>query len=576
MEQSRERQIEKPKSLDDEFNRIDQEFREKTTNVGEQPELGLSKAGSRERKARCEDVKVNDPDKGLFLVADGVSSNAGWLASRELGISVQEEVGQKLDDQIKAIGNNDRLSPEQKILYIDKLAEAQLKKSLTEADRKIKTSADRLKESGLIRADSATTASVGKLVELPNGTQRFYITNVGDSRIYVMRGKEILQITADDSFVTEALRKGNISKEDAKLVDQAVGIDEVPDDLRMYYNYRNIITKSVGAQEGASDANVQKFDVMPGDRLILTSDGIHDQMLEDDIKKIMFQNGSDRTAEKALQEAALNISMGGKDNNKRSKGDDIAAIVYNVKERGPNMMRSHENDNEPETTQYSESDIQQWEKSYKQIESMIIDMKLAGAESVEEQIKLNQLEGKLSNHDYWISRATSEIISSELPIRYKEGDSVKVEGSSSDWKISHYIPQNESYAVSLDVPNDDRSLFKQVDRIKLEEMQSDTLVKLDDILPIKTRSGKEMKMTVATIEDGLVTLISWDESVGYSESLPVDVVNKIYKNRIQDKKNAESRQKEALKMFKKTEKKKALLIKKQEQDARTAAIKSSN
>lgn len=260
MEQSRERQIEKPKSLDDEFNRIDQEFREKTTNVGEQPELGLSKAGSRERKARCEDVKVNDPDKGLFLVADGVSSNAGWLASRELGISVQEEVGQKLDDQIKAIGNNDRLSPEQKILYIDKLAEAQLKKSLTEADRKIKTSADRLKESGLIRADSATTASVGKLVELPNGTQRFYITNVGDSRIYVMRGKEILQITADDSFVTEALRKGNISKEDAKLVDQAVGIDEVPDDLRMYYNYRNIITKSVGAQEGASDANVQKFE----------------------------------------------------------------------------------------------------------------------------------------------------------------------------------------------------------------------------------------------------------------------------------------------------------------------------
>ena len=188
-----------------------------------------------------------------------------------------------------------------------------------------------------------------------------------------------------------------------------------------------------------------------------------------------------------------------------------------------------------------------------------------------------QLEGKLSNHDYWISRVTSEIISSELPLRHKEGDSVKVEGSSLDWKISHYIPQNEKYFVSLDVPNQNEgSIHQQVDRIKLEEIQSDTLVKLDDILPIKTRSGKEIKMTVATIEDGVVTLISWDGSDGYSESLPVDVVNKIYKQRIQDKKNAESRQKEALKVYKNTEKKKALLIKNQENNARTAALNSSN
>ena len=48
-------------------------------NVGEPAITGIAFKGHPERKPICEDIKINDPDNGLFLVADGVTRASGWF-----------------------------------------------------------------------------------------------------------------------------------------------------------------------------------------------------------------------------------------------------------------------------------------------------------------------------------------------------------------------------------------------------------------------------------------------------------------------------------------------------------------
>ena len=95
------------------------------------------------------------------------------------------------------------------------------------------------------------------------------IANVGDSRIYLVRAGTIQQLTQDHSFVMEQVRRGYITLEQAQQSEM-----------------QNIILRALGSEE-VVEADIEDLVALPGDILIMASDGLTRYVPEEDILKIV-------------------------------------------------------------------------------------------------------------------------------------------------------------------------------------------------------------------------------------------------------------------------------------------------
>ncbi|MBA2467864.1 MAG: serine/threonine-protein phosphatase [Chloroflexia bacterium] len=130
------------------------------------------------------------------------------------------------------------------------------------------------------------------------------IANVGDSRAYLIRAKQLTQITQDHSLVAEQVAKGELNEEQAKRSPQ-----------------RNIVTQALGLSETLDRRmpSIYELTLLPEDRLLLCSDGFFDVMQPDDyVSTIMAQNP---------QESALSLATMATD---RGTTDNVSAIVLEV------------------------------------------------------------------------------------------------------------------------------------------------------------------------------------------------------------------------------------------------------
>ena len=120
-----------------------------------------------------------------------------------------------------------------------------------------------------------------------------YVANVGDSRLYLIEDK-ILQITKDHSLVEEMVRRGLITKEEAKTH---------PD--------KNIITRVLGI---GPEVEVDFFDIhlKENSTLLLCSVGLSNMVSDDDIWRIA--NTSRDLRETGMRLVSLANENGGKDN----------------------------------------------------------------------------------------------------------------------------------------------------------------------------------------------------------------------------------------------------------------------
>jgi protein phosphatase len=120
------------------------------------------------------------------------------------------------------------------------------------------------------------------------------IGHVGDSRAYLIRDWEINQITKDHSLVAEKLRRGQITKEEARVSSE-----------------RNIITRSVGVKERVTP-ELYKQEVKSGDVMILCTDGLTDLVRDEEILATVLNTRSIQQACDNLVELAN--ERGGYDN----------------------------------------------------------------------------------------------------------------------------------------------------------------------------------------------------------------------------------------------------------------------
>ena len=201
--------------------------------------FGLSDVGCiRELNEDCFCIQgfEGDSNKGFCVIADGMGGhNAGEVASQNAVRIIAENLGKLLSGETK-----------------EKIPRA-LTESVDKAnDRVYKMSVESTEHSGM-----GTTAVIAYTED-----ETVYIANVGDSRAYVIRGDEIMQLTSDHSVVEEFVKSGTITREEARIHPQ-----------------RNIITRAVGTEPTVS-TDIFEYEYKLGDILILCSDGLS-SMLED-------------------------------------------------------------------------------------------------------------------------------------------------------------------------------------------------------------------------------------------------------------------------------------------------------
>jgi protein phosphatase len=96
-----------------------------------------------------------------------------------------------------------------------------------------------------------------------------YASHVGDSRIYLIRGGAIYQMTNDDSAVGGMVRKGLISRSEARRHDE-----------------RNVLLKALGTSPSVVVSSwPDPLPTMTGDTFVVCSDGLTDLVDDDELQR---------------------------------------------------------------------------------------------------------------------------------------------------------------------------------------------------------------------------------------------------------------------------------------------------
>ena len=120
-----------------------------------------------------------------------------------------------------------------------------------------------------------------------------YVANIGDSRLYLLRG-ELEQITKDHSYVEELVALGKLKR-----------------GSRDYLEQKNIITRAVGVSDEV-DTDLFALKLKSGDQILMCSDGLSNMVDELEIEYIIRSENSAQARAKALVDAANR--SGGLDN----------------------------------------------------------------------------------------------------------------------------------------------------------------------------------------------------------------------------------------------------------------------
>jgi protein phosphatase len=206
----------------------------------------------------------------LFAVADGMGGhNAGEVASALATTLLLE----------RAVGQT--LTPE---WFVE---------AITSINRTIHESAAESTE----RRGMGTTICALALVNPQGETtepQQVALANVGDSRIYLARAGTFRQLSVDHSYVQELVTEGLITEEEARV-----------------HPRRNIVTRALGIDDRVA-VDSWLIPLFSGDRFILCSDGLVDEVPTADIAALAAQQREPQMIADAL--VALAKRNGGRDN----------------------------------------------------------------------------------------------------------------------------------------------------------------------------------------------------------------------------------------------------------------------
>jgi serine/threonine protein phosphatase PrpC len=173
----------------------------------------------------------------------------------------------------------------------------------------------------------ATTATIAKVFETERGITYAVVASVGDSRAYLYRDGSIAHLTLDQAYRTP----GYDGKDKMLLqmtLSEATDLSRLSDSERNAFRRRHILTSCLGRTDIEPVITVNDFEVRPGDKLVITSDGIHDNLTNSEIEKILSDNDSADLSTRALVQAARQRSNDR--THVRAKPDDMTAVALTL------------------------------------------------------------------------------------------------------------------------------------------------------------------------------------------------------------------------------------------------------
>jgi serine/threonine protein phosphatase PrpC len=226
-----------------------------------------------------EDALLWDVPAGLFVVADGMGGHqAGEVASKMAVETVQSflEASKGDHDLTWPFGFDPALS-----MNANRLVTA-----VRLANRKVYQAGE----------DKPDLAGMGTtiVVALVDGSTLTFC-GVGDSRIYILAGSVLQQITHDDSWVATVLAR-DPEFDRAQLA---------------HHPMRHVLTNVLGARED-TEVEIGERPIVPGEQLLLCSDGLYGGL--DDASMQILLAGPGRLEELGDRLVATSLERGGTDN----------------------------------------------------------------------------------------------------------------------------------------------------------------------------------------------------------------------------------------------------------------------
>lgn len=110
-----------------------------------------------------------------------------------------------------------------------------------------------------------------------------HVTHVGDGRVWLVRDGQVQQVTHDHTVVAGLVEAGQLTEDEVRS-----------------HEHRNLLNRALAPGVVADEATI---DLQPGDRLVLTTDGVHSHV--DDLASLLTMKGSAQEVADAVADAVV-------------------------------------------------------------------------------------------------------------------------------------------------------------------------------------------------------------------------------------------------------------------------------
>ena len=234
---------------------------------------GHSIAGT--RNTANQDRFLTDECRAIFMVADGMGGMLGGERAAQMA--------------------TDLLSAHPALIGCEVLDRETIRCLISQAFCDVNLEIVSAADNDPILHGMGTTAVLAMLVG-----QQLYMAGLGDSRAYLLRDGSLHQYTTDHSMAQTLVQMGAITREMARR-----------------HSWRHKLWKYLGAADLHEGPEVSVLGVLPGDRILLVTDGVTEVLRESDIINVMASHATSAAASEGVVRAAVS----------RGTRDDATCVV---------------------------------------------------------------------------------------------------------------------------------------------------------------------------------------------------------------------------------------------------------
>jgi protein phosphatase len=272
-------------------------------------EMAAGSVAEFRRPGKNEDRYFTDLANRSMGVFDGIGSHAGSAEAAELAANSVRQSLEVIDPALPR-----------------PLAELALREALENAHLLIAEINQAARAQNPTVKDIGTTAIVAKILETESAEPYALIGGAGDSRAYLIRDGRIEYVTLDHVFTGLPTEKRRSLQE---TLSQVIDLSKLKHEDYVMFKNRHIIDSSLGPlDQGTPTVSVSVLGLQAGDRLLLTSDGIPDNLTDGEIEAAVRTSDEAQAVVDELIEAATARSLN--QSHPRHKPDDMTAALLAV------------------------------------------------------------------------------------------------------------------------------------------------------------------------------------------------------------------------------------------------------